>query len=37
MLSLMALLLTLAAELVVLVFGLWLLSRTIRDYPEIDR
>lgn len=36
MLSLMALLLTLAAELVVLVFGLWLLSRTIRDYPEID-
>lgn len=36
MLSLMALLLTLAAELVVLVFGLWLLFRTTRDYPELD-
>lgn len=34
MLSLMALLLTLAAELVVLIFGLWLLFRTMRDYSE---
>jgi Protein of unknown function (DUF3611) len=36
MLSLMALLLALAAEVVVLVFGLWLLFRTMRDYPEND-
>jgi hypothetical protein len=36
MLSLMALSLTLAAELVVMVLGLWLLFRTTRDYPELD-
>jgi hypothetical protein len=32
MLSLMALLLTLAAEVIALVIGLWLLFRTTRDY-----
>jgi ABC-type nickel/cobalt efflux system permease component RcnA len=34
MLSLMALLLVLAAELIVMVSGLWLLFRTTRDYDE---
>jgi hypothetical protein len=34
MMSLMALLLVLIAELVVMIFGLWLLFRTTRDYQE---
>jgi len=34
MMSLMALVLVLVAELVVMIFGLWLLFRTTRDYTE---
>jgi len=34
MMSLLALVLVLAAELVVMIFGLWLLFRTTRDYTE---
>jgi hypothetical protein len=37
MVSLIALILTLLAQLIVLVFGLWLLSRTIPSVPEAPR